>query len=177
MKTKRHTKNNPLRILLIAVSVIVVLGIGVGAYVSFMGSKDTPEPPVTQQNTDATEQSIQDKSNLRDKEEAQQNQTQSSESTTQAAIDDITATTNDAQVIVQTKLIGVDRGTCTLTVTSSSQKIKKEASIIYNPSYSTCAGFTIQKSELPAGTWTLTVDIDAPTSTVTKSLTLEVRSQ
>lgn len=63
---------------------------------------------------------------------------------------------NDS-VTVYTKIYGASDGECSLIAKNGSRSFQASAKIIYQPSYSTCAGFSIKKSELGAGTWEVSV--------------------
>lgn len=79
-------------------------------------------------------------------------------------------------ITVTTKIQNVSAGTCKLRITNGSREISQEAAIIYQPEFSSCAGFGIAKSSLGNGSWdiTLTATPDAGDSVV-KTVTLEVQ--
>ena len=70
--------------------------------------------------------------------------------------------------------IGND-GTCELTMASGNTVTSKSASTYALPSSSTCQGFDINRSELPAGNWqiTLTVTINGERSVANSKIILE----
>jgi hypothetical protein len=70
---------------------------------------------------------------------------------------DIFAVNDSDNVIVSSKLYGFSDGECSMSVTNGSKSFNESAQIIYQPEYSTCAGFSIPKSELGSGTWTIIV--------------------
>jgi hypothetical protein len=57
----------------------------------------------------------------------------------------------NGDLLVQTKVTGVSSGTCQLSITGAGAVVNKSAEIIYQSSFSTCAGFTVPVSELTAG--------------------------
>ena len=60
------------------------------------------------------------------------------------------------ELVVKTKLLGLNWNMCTLTVTKDVQKITKESKTIYQPEYSICQGFAVAKSEFnSSGEWTI----------------------
>lgn len=83
----------------------------------------------------------------------------------------LTAKNEDELVVVTTNLDSVSSGTCTLTLTSNGKTLTKTASVIYTPEYSSCAGFSINKSELSGNSWLITLSVNTSTSTITKSIT------
>lgn len=67
-------------------------------------------------------------------------------------------------------------GTCTLALTNAGTVVTKTAATYAAPSSSTCAGFDINRSELPnKGIWdiNLTVTVGSNTASATKKITLE----
>lgn len=81
---------------------------------------------------------------------------------------------SNGTVTIFTKIYGVGRGTCNLQVTNSSQQTSQTAEVIYQPEYSSCAGFSVPISELGSGNWTIKVTAVAPDKTVSNSISLEV---
>lgn len=67
----------------------------------------------------------------------------------------------NGDLVVQTKVTGVSTGTCTLTVTVNGQTVTKSASLIYQASFSTCAGFSVSASELTAGSASLRLSVNS----------------
>ncbi|MEI6228476.1 MAG: hypothetical protein WCP11_00390 [Candidatus Saccharibacteria bacterium] len=88
-------------------------------------------------------------------------------------------TANDTAGIVQIRNIinGAisNEGTCNLTMTSGNIVVTKSANTYALPSSSTCKGFDINRNELPAGNWqiTLTVTIGSESATVSSEKLLE----
>ena len=81
-----------------------------------------------------------------------------------------------ATVTVFTKLKNYASGNCELTVTNGARTHSATAQILYQPEYSSCAGFSVPLSELGAGTWTVKL-VATPTggSAVTKTITAEIK--
>ena len=75
----------------------------------------------------------------------------------------ITSLTKDksSDVVVQTRLTGTGWQTCVLTLTTTgANSVVMTAGVLYQPSYSTCEGFTVKASQLTVhGTWTATVSV------------------
>lgn len=78
-------------------------------------------------------------------------------------------------VTVFTKLSGYSDGECKLDVSNNSMSYSKTANVIFQPEYSTCAGFTIPISELSNGTWSISLAVTSSGSTITKQLSVEVK--
>lgn len=69
----------------------------------------------------------------------------------------ISTSINKGTVTVTVKLKGFSSGTCDLTLTRGSKVITKTADIIYQPDFSTCAGFTLLRDDLGAGDWSISL--------------------
>lgn len=76
-------------------------------------------------------------------------------------------------VTILTKLYKVSDGTCTLTLTNGSKTYSESAKVIYQPDFSTCAGFNVPKDKLGSGEWTIELSVVGNVS-VTKTITFEV---
>lgn len=84
--------------------------------------------------------------------------------------------TDTSTVTIFTKLKNYASGNCELTVTNGTRTYSATAQILYQPEYSSCAGFSIPVSELDAGTWTIKL-IATPTggTPITKTISSEVK--
>jgi len=80
----------------------------------------------------------------------------------------------DGSVTVSTKLQGVSDGVCNLLVTNAGKSHKEEAPVIFQPSFSTCAGFSIPQKDLGAGTWQITLEVKTAGKVLTKSVSKEI---
>lgn len=90
---------------------------------------------------------------------------------------ELSASKTDASTVtVFTKLKNYASGNCELTVTNGTKTHSATAQILYQPEYSSCAGFSVPLSELGTGTWTIKLAA-TPTGAqaVTKTITLEVK--
>lgn len=86
----------------------------------------------------------------------------------------LTASQQGTDVVVTTKMQNVSSGNCSLTVSSGGQQIAKEAGVLYQPEFSSCAGFAIPTSTLGPGTWTLKLVVNNSVD-LTKQTTLVVK--
>lgn len=77
-------------------------------------------------------------------------------------------------VTIFTKLHAITSGSCSITVTNGSASTTQTAMVIYQPEYSSCAGFSIPISGLGAGTWQVNLKVDSNGTSATKSLSFEV---
>ncbi len=82
--------------------------------------------------------------------------------------------TSDSQVTVITKLYGYSDGTCSLEVTNGTHVNKQVAKVIFQPEYSTCAGFNVPISSLGTGQWNISLTVSSGGSNQTKSIVFGV---
>lgn len=87
----------------------------------------------------------------------------------------LTAAQESSSVTVLTKLAGFSGGTCDLSITNGGKTFSSTADVIYQPEFSSCAGFSIPVAELGAGQWSITLKA-TPTggSVLAKTISLEV---
>lgn len=85
--------------------------------------------------------------------------------------------TANGSIRIAATLSNASTGDCLLTLSQGAQTIKKTASIIVGPSYYTCDGFLVSRSELPSGgEWQATVYHErdgASTASDTKVINVE----
>lgn len=66
---------------------------------------------------------------------------------------------NGSNVTIISKLTGVASGQCQLSITNGSQSYSKNAAVIYQPEFSTCAGFDVPVSSLGKGSWLIKLTV------------------
>ena len=82
---------------------------------------------------------------------------------------------DSATIIVKLKEQGYSQGKCSLTVAANGKKVTQNADIIYQPEYSTCAGFSIPVSSLGGGQWAISLSITPLNGNpMVKTLTKEI---
>ena len=82
---------------------------------------------------------------------------------------------DSATIIVKLKEQGYSQGKCSLTVVANGKKVAQNADIIYQPEYSTCAGFSIPVSSLGGGQWAISLSITPLNGNpMVKTLTKEI---
>lgn len=102
------------------------------------------------------------------------NNSASNGSTGTSSITSLSADQNGNSVVVIAKIQSAPGGTCTLTVTNGSSTISKTADIIYQPEFSSCAGFSVPVSEVGAGSWTVKLNVKTTDgSSSSKQITFE----
>jgi hypothetical protein len=78
-------------------------------------------------------------------------------------------------VTVLTKLYNYPSGDCHLSISNSGKTYSADAQVIYQPEYSSCAGFSVPSSTVGKGTWTITLKVSYNGTTGIKTTTLEVK--
>lgn len=78
-------------------------------------------------------------------------------------------------VTITTQIKNISSGNCKLTISNGAPTTSQTAQIIYQPEFSSCAGFSVAKSSLGTGTWNITVTATPDVGdATTQSTTLEV---
>ena len=78
-------------------------------------------------------------------------------------------------IIVKLKEQGYSQGKCSLTVAANGKRVAQNADIIYQPEYSTCAGFSIPISSVGSGQWAISLSVTPLNGKpITKTLTKEI---
>lgn len=162
---------------------VIVLGIGgFYAYTSFFNnsseSKEEADTALSQKETLANTSTDPTTTDSTSTNAAKPSTNTSDSYTTPSSSDSITISASQptsSEVVVSTKLSGYSDGTCNLTIKNGSSTINKSAQVFYQPEFSTCAGFTIEKAELGSGTWAITLSVVSSGETVSQSTTLEVQ--
>ncbi len=81
---------------------------------------------------------------------------------------------SDGTVTILTKLHDVASGTCDLVITNGSKTFTQSAQVIYQPSFSSCAGFSVNKEKLGAGQWSIKVSVSGNGSQLEQNTSLGV---
>lgn len=191
MKSLRTLSKKRLTVI-ISISLALIAAGGYGAYIATrpaplptLSDEPTPAQKQTQHKTDtATKESFLDNNNDHNadntKDTSQQRTTQAQPAPVPASAKhiELSAEQSSETVVVTTKLReqGFSSGQCVLTITSSGQRSEQHAAIIYQPEYSTCAGFSVPARSLPKGTWHISLAVTPRGGkTLTKTLDKEIR--
>lgn len=133
-----------------------------------------PDGPTSAQTKQASDMNADNKKTfIESNQGAEDDQNQNTETPINVGIELTAKQEANGSVTVTSKLPGVSSGTCTLTVTNGAKETVKTATIIYQPEFSTCAGFSVAQSELGTGVWTLSLRLSG-SSDAGKSITLRV---
>lgn len=103
---------------------------------------------------------------------------ETSEATVQQSepvITDMTAKQETNTVLILTKLTPVASGECQLKITNGTKTYEQQVRVIYQPEFSSCAGFSVAKSTLGNGLWKITLNTTSGDLSGTKTLDLEVK--
>ena len=89
---------------------------------------------------------------------------------------DLTSKQEGSTVVITAKMSGITNGTCTLTITNAGRATTKSAEVIYQPEFSSCAGFAVPVSDVGTGLWTIALSVSAAGGqTASQTSTLEVK--
>lgn len=78
-------------------------------------------------------------------------------------------------VTVFTKLPGYSSGSCDLTVSNGAKTSTQSVQLLFQPEFSTCAGFSVPIGPLGKGTWNIKLAVTSGGSTESKSISYEVK--
>ncbi|OYW44654.1 hypothetical protein B7Z28_00015, partial [Candidatus Saccharibacteria bacterium 32-45-3] len=174
-------ENSSKKVLIILLSILLI---GTGAvavyFLYYQPTKEakTVNPPET--NTVTPKEDNKGHQNSNDKQDFLDNQTNNNSDNTPPTNTgaspttptlDVSAKSTQDTVIITTNLSSTSSGTCKLTITGGPATVTKSAQIIYSPEYSSCAGFSIAKSEISASTWIIKLDVSSPAGIQTKTIT------
>lgn len=77
---------------------------------------------------------------------------------------------NNNTVTVFTKLTGYSNGSCSLAVQNGTHSTVQTASVIYQPEFSSCAGFSVPVDSVGKGNWSLTLTVTSNGSSESKTI-------
>lgn len=66
---------------------------------------------------------------------------------------------SNVTIIAKLKEQGYSQGKCLLIITANGKKYSQEVEIIYQPEYSTCAGFSVPISSVSNGSWDISLSV------------------
>jgi hypothetical protein len=175
MKNKKNPKKN----LRAAVFALVVVGAIVGLLtVTGVIFKTTKKPPLTSGPTpEQKKESDQAAANAKQQliESQKQGPSTTPDTTPPKTSVDLSAKQEtNGNVTVFTTLHGYSSGTCDLKVTNGAKIISQSATVIYQPDFSTCAGFSVPISSLDKGTWNINLTVTAGGQSKSNSISFEV---
>lgn len=88
----------------------------------------------------------------------------------------ISASQSGSSVTVLSRIQNIESGTCKLTITVNNISTSQTADLIYQPEFSSCAGFSIPVSSVGTGTWNIEVVVQpSEGASLTKSVILEAK--
>ncbi|QQS17665.1 hypothetical protein IPL44_01315 [Candidatus Saccharibacteria bacterium] len=169
-------KKSPKKALLIAGIAVLILGGGVYAYYATRPSDDkrsaetsNNDTPKTNDETDKTN----DKTTPTTLGEDGKDTPKQYEGDSPNTSNSLTGVINYKSVVDGnlTLRVTIDQsltsGTCSLKLTSAGKTVTRSASIITNPSSSTCEGFSVPVSELSSGQWAIEITVTSGNRTGT----------
>ncbi len=189
MKIARKTKKSKT---ILAITLLVVLLLGIGAYaLSTRSTKesqptDTSTTPIkndtdTSTAVDEQTQQTEQKKDFIDNEV--ENEKKSQEGNVDEQAPDSTASSSVSlsaeqsgdSVTIYTQLGSTPSGICKLTVNNGGKNHAQTAEVIYQTQQSFCAGFSVPKDALGSGKWNITLTVESPSGSSQKTITKEVR--
>ena len=185
MKINKKTSSNPTKkiLLITIISIVVVLAAGATYLYGFKGSLFGWTPLILTQDDDQTKEidSEQDASKPTNTQNGIQEEPSKGTDPTTTVPENLTiifSAVNQNENSLQIRALieaVIGSGECTLTLTGIGPTVTRSASIQALANSSTCTGFDIPLSELPAGQWKLrlVVNSNAASGTVEKDITIQ----
>ena len=87
----------------------------------------------------------------------------------------LTAQVSGDNVNILTKLANLPGGVCKLTISNGATTVSKQADVIYQPQFSSCAGFTVPIAEVGTGTWDVKLRVAYNATSLEKTIVIEVK--
>jgi hypothetical protein len=175
MKNKKSIKKlsrNQLLILLFVVVLITLAALELSHRTNFFGKEPIKVVPQDGLTEDQTKERV--AADLENKQRSVEQDSGASASPTNKDIELSGKQEADGTITVFTKLYGYTSGSCELKISNGGESYQQTAEIVYQPEYSSCAGFSIPISELGPGEWNITLTLSGA-QTASKSLILKVQ--
>jgi hypothetical protein len=166
------TSKYKLPLLILLVLIIGIVGLEVAGVTNFYhkdNGKITPQPGLTQEETKQ-----QSDINLENKKRSAE-QTADATPTSAKNIELTAKKETNGTVTVFTKLFGYTAGSCNLKITNGSKSSSQQAEVVYQPQYSSCAGFSVPIADLSNGDWNIVLSVTSGGQTTDKSLSYKVQ--
>lgn len=162
------------------VALFLLVSVGAGLWYLHIHRPKTVAPSTNQNNgpTPAQKQQEADSNALQKKQVIEKGSTDPQPPTNQPVTSSISLSAqqeSNSTVTVFTKLTNISSGSCELTVTNGSAKTSQTANVIYQPEFSTCAGFSVPITSVGKGTWLLNLTITSDGTSQSKSISTEVK--
>lgn len=174
MKTPQTNKKfSPKKIIVI---ILVVIGLAVAGFFvwyAFFSDRSSERAPDTQTDdssvvTEEEKRAAQEKQDLLDEATDENTSSATPDETTSSDQTISFQTRNETdEVVITTNLSSISSGTCKLTITADGDTFTQTAPVIYAPEYSSCAGFSVKKSELAGDAWSIRLDVSSGSDTFT----------
>ena len=158
-----------------AIALFVLVGAAGTAYAYWLNSE-----PVQKAQADAAQDAAdsQNKKDFIENTNSKDGESQESDGTPPTDPSNIVISTSDESngtLTVSVRLIGYSDGQCTLDVRNGNATDNQSAVVIFQPEYSTCAGFSVDKAKLGAGTWDIKLTVTSKGIDIVQKETVVVK--
>lgn len=162
MKSIKSTTKSKKKFI-IPIVIIVIITLGVGLFFSFEnGLIDKKQFGLQDSSSEVRENPQAKKSNDQTKKEfiEKTDTINAAPAPVADSSDDITIVAekrSGTEIVITTELKDFSAGTCKLSITNNGKTVTQAAEVIYQPEFSTCAGFSVPISSLGSGSWSITL--------------------
>ena len=176
MKTKKIGKASTKKTIFIITILVVGLAIALYSLEFFGVTNIIPNSPKIAQTPGQIQQNAND---TKSKEDLTNNQLSNSSNNTvpDPTSNDISISSTESvdNIIISTQLKNYSDGECNISITNGARSYNQSVPVIYQASFSTCAGFSVAKSELGSGVWSISLSVTSNGQTNTQTSTIEVK--
>jgi hypothetical protein len=172
------------KIILVIFIVIAVVALGYTSYAYFIDrpSTDDKGSANSDQSENTNAQATEQDTDAKNKQDFLDAQKDTEENTTPPETDSASKPTisidikdeQNGTVTIFTKLVDVPSGSCTLTIKNGTTQKSYTAAVIYQPDYSSCAGFSVSKTDIGSGTWAVQLEVEVDGNRYTKEATTNI---
>lgn len=183
MKKDKLARNVLIILSTVIAALLIIVILEVSGITNFFGwisgHRDTPTGPTDEQK--ATQAQV-DQSTKKAYIESDKNNADNTEQAPIPTDPDVVGitthreqTTSSNSLIIVTTLKGFASGTCNLSIKNGDKVYDTQVQIIYQPEYSTCAGFSVPLERLGVGSWSITLTATPTGGTaLEKTITVDV---
>jgi len=174
MKTKNSYRSTKSKKLIIFALIVLALAITL-----FILEITNTTHFLNSPNVKTTNQKQEDAANTTKKQEfIDSDTTSNSGSSTSPKLSEISLSTRrevDGNITITTQLKNYSDGNCILTIKNGVDVYTQTATVLYQPYFSACRGFSVPSNAVGSGTWQISLSVISKGKTNTKTISLEVK--
>lgn len=153
----------------IAAAIIAAVLLCVAIWYFALGSNNRDDSTDSTENPDPAPARLNDAEAEQKREFIEETEASESENSNNSSNPDNSSTTkasvtldiqrDGSDVVIISKISGINDGSCKLKIKNGTKTYTESADVMFQPIYSSCAGFSVAKNELGNGTWIVSLDV------------------